>query len=568
MKNIIILLLWFLFSQPNHAHNTAPLNDSRIDDPIELSKKIINEGTDSWNEQAKKRILETYGSAELGNTTDKNYLLLESPSLVFDYYQGGFANTQELLNKDLFLKILNQAVNSPAVVSAEVAKASQEQSLKEYLLAYEIAKKFKETNSLSNEEAIKFLENRFGYSKLNYAKNLTEANSENYNQSANKKNAKKVISKINFIKKTYPSKIPLINVLAELEEFYQLLQEANIGLTAYVPYNNFKNSVHQLNKQRINERIQWRSSIEITYPTSGTVWIAPGPVDIKWTTSNLDENKNIKFFLTRDDVVVQVLGVFENNHFAKDVKLRKGLPPGNKYKIMGIELFPLNKYHIAKYATPYFTIKKEEKIPEEAIVEVPTEVQETPNVVLETPAEVEDTPNVVLEAPLEVAEVFVEPVPEPAKVVEKPVAEEQKPIETTTVVEEETKEVVVPKIVKAPSRTVFEGRKISYQKELLVDNELITISLYDHGRADGDIVSIYLNGEQIVAKHVLTYKKKSFDVKLNLNKSNDLFLYAHNLGKFPPNTVSIVIKDGSNSENIILNSDLSSCEAVLINVKQ
>jgi len=554
MKNIIILFLWFLFSQPTQAHNQTPLNDSRIDDPIELSKKIINEGADSWNEKAKQRILEMYGTGELTNTTDKNYLLLESPSLVFDYYQGGFANSQELLNKDLFLKILNQAVNSPEIVSAEVAKASQEQSLKEYLLAYEIAKKFKETNSLSNEEAIKFLENRFGYSKLSFAKNLTEASSENYNQSSDKKNARKVMSKINFIEKTYPSKIPLINVLAELEEFYELLQEANIGLTAYMPYNNFKNSVYKLNKQRINERIQWRSSIEITYPTSGTVWIAPGPVEIKWTTSNLDESKNIKFFLTRDDVVVQVLGVFENIHFAKDVKLRKGLPPGNKYKIMGIELFPLNKYHIAKYATPYFTIEKEERIPEDVIAEAPVETEETPNV--------------VLEAPIEVKEALVEPVPESAEVVEKPVMKEQMPVETTTAVEEEPKEMVVPEKVKTPNRTVFEGRKISYQKELLVDNEIITISLYDHGREDGDIVSIYLNGEQIVAKHVLTYKKKSFDVKLNINKSNDLFLYAHNLGNFPPNTVSIEIKDGSNSENIILNSDLSSCEAVLINVKQ
>ena len=195
MKNIIILFLWFLFSQPTQAHKQTPLNDSRIDDPIELSKKIINEGADSWNEKARQRILETYGTGELTNTTDKNYLLLESPSLVFDYYQGGFANSQELLNKDLFLKILNQAVNSPDMVSAEVAKASQEQSLKEYLLAYEIAKKFKETNSLSNEEAIKFLENRFGYSKLSFAKNLTEASSENYNQSSDKKNAKKLFPK-------------------------------------------------------------------------------------------------------------------------------------------------------------------------------------------------------------------------------------------------------------------------------------------------------------------------------------------------------------------------------------
>uniref|UniRef100_UPI0026228CB1 hypothetical protein n=1 Tax=uncultured Eudoraea sp. TaxID=1035614 RepID=UPI0026228CB1 len=102
----------------------------------------------------------------------------------------------------------------------------------------------------------------------------------------------------------------------------------------------------------------------------------------------------------------------------------------------------------------------------------------------------------------------------------------------------------------------------------MVENENIIINLYDHGRQDGDIVSIYLNGEEVVGKHVLTYKKKSFEVKLNPTATNDLFLYAHNLGNFPPNTVSIEIKDGSNSENIVLNSDLSSCEAVLINVKR
>ena len=133
MKNILILFLWFLISVPNHAHNRSPLYGLRIDDPVELSKKIINEGADSWSEKAKNHILETYGNGNLTNTANENYLLLESPSLVFDYYQGGFANSQELLDKDIFVKILNQAMNSPDLVSAEVAKASLQQSLKEYL---------------------------------------------------------------------------------------------------------------------------------------------------------------------------------------------------------------------------------------------------------------------------------------------------------------------------------------------------------------------------------------------------------------------------------------------------
>lgn len=557
MKNIFILLFWCILGQQTYSHNRPLFINSRVDDPVELSKKIINEVSNPWSDNAKQSILEKYGNGNFSNTADNSYILLESPSLVFDYFQAGFGNSQGLLSKDLFIEILNQAVNSPATASKELAKASLEQGLKEYLLAYEIAMKFKETNSLSNEDAIKFLDNRFGYSKLNFAKNLINASKEKNGQVLNKKDSKKIISKINNIKKSYPSQIPLINVLTELEEFYQLLKEANIGLMAYVPYNNFKNSVYQLNKQRISERIQYRSSIEITYPTNGTVWIAPGPVEIKWTTSNMDTNKNIKFFLTRDDVVVQELGVFENNHVVTNVKLRKGLPPGNKYKIMGIELFPVNRYHIAKYATPYFTIVKEEERTEEIIIETPAEIPESPIVSKDPPLEGAELPHIAVET--------VQQAPEINK--ETMVAVE-KPLENIAKEEKDTKEVDVIEEVMIPKRTVFEGRKISYQKELVVENEIITISLYDHGRQDGDIVSIYLNGEQIVAKHILTYKKKSFEVKLNLNNSNDLFLYAHNLGNYPPNTVSIEIKDGSNAENIILNSDLSSCEAILINVKQ
>ena len=71
----------------------------------------------------------------------------------------------------------------------------------------------------------------------------------------------------------------------------------------------------------------------------------------------------------------------------------------------------------------------------------------------------------------------------------------------------------------------------------------------------------------MVKKYYLTYWKKEFKIKLDPNKSNDLFLYAHNLGDSPPNTVAVEITDGKKSENIVLNSDLQSCEAVLISVK-
>jgi len=236
-----------------------------------------------------------------------------------------------------------------------------------------------------------------------------------------------------------------------------------------------------------------RTTITITYPDSRTVWTTADTVSLKWNTKNIGENKTIKFYLSKDDMVVQELGIFKNSDYAHGILLHRGLPAGDNYRVIGIELYPDDKFSIAKYATPFFTITK---------------------------------------APRPIKQ----PVPpQPAK---KPVV-----------------------------RNTFDGRALIYVKELTVKGEKLQINLWDHGRKDGDIVSIYLNGEAVVSKHYLEYRKKSFEVQLDASKPNDLFLYAHNLGKFPPNTVSIELNDGEEAENIVLNSDLKSCEAILINVE-
>ncbi len=241
--------------------------------------------------------------------------------------------------------------------------------------------------------------------------------------------------------------------------------------------------------------INIRSSITITAPNNSTVWTIPSTVEIKWKTQNIPASRSIKFYLIKDDVVEQELGVFPNGGQASGVKLNRGLQAGSNYRVMAIELFPDDKTSIAKFATPFFTMVKERPKGEQV-----------------------------------------------------------------------TAASVIP-AVETPRQT-FDGRNINYVSELTVDNEHIRINLWDHGRKDGDIVSIYLNGEAIVSRHSLTYNKEPFELLLDSGKANDLFLYAHNLGEFPPNTVSIEIKDDSSSENIILNSDLKSCEAVLITVKE
>ncbi|MEP3373018.1 MAG: hypothetical protein ABJL43_18820 [Maribacter dokdonensis] len=267
------------------------------------------------------------------------------------------------------------------------------------------------------------------------------------------------------------------------------------------------------------------STINITSPNENTIWNIPEKTTLEWNTVKIDTSKSIRFFLVRNEMVVQELGSFKNDGFESGIELAKNIGSGNRYQVVAIELFPDDKYNIAKRVTPFFTItnaasderKKKQQLANTNTV-APKKKRKKSKV---------KTKEQIIPAQTEVAQAQKKP------------------------------EV----------RESFDGRKISYTKEFEFDSEHIIVKIWDHGRQDGDIVSIYLNGVQVVKKYYLTYWKKEFKIKLDPNKSNDLFLYAHNLGDSPPNTVAVEITDGKKSENIVLNSDLQSCEAVLISVK-
>lgn len=268
------------------------------------------------------------------------------------------------------------------------------------------------------------------------------------------------------------------------------------------------------------------ATIEIISPNENTAWNIPDKITLQWNTIKIDTSKSIRFFLVRNEMVVQELGSFKNDGFEDGIELAKNIGSGNRYQVVAIELFPDDKFNIAKKVTPFFSITN-------AASDERKKKQQLANANVVTPKKKSKNKPKKQKAPVKTA-----------------VAQSKNKTENNTEI-----------------RDSFDGRKISYTKEFEFDSENIIIKIWDHGRQDGDIVSIYLNGVQVIKKYYLTYWKKEFKIKLDPTKSNDLFLYAHNLGDSPPNTVSVEISDGKKSENIVLNSDLQSCEAVLISVK-
>ncbi len=323
----------------------------------------------------------------------------------------------------------------------------------------------------------------------------------------------------------------------------QLTQSHSYGFDFAPTNNEFVNSFNSaINSSRLNayegteEFSILKSSIGITSPTSNTIWTIPEPAELEWNTMNIGDSKSIRFFLAKDDMVVQELGTFKNTGKASGIILAKNISSGDNYQVVGIELFPDDKFQIAKFATPYFSIRNKISDARKEKSRLLNAAKNNSETKVETPKQVK--------APKRVKE------PKKIETTPKKIEEAPKKVET------------------GPKRMEFDGRNITYVKELAFKNEKIKISIWDHGRQDGDIISVYLNGFTVISKHLLTYSKKPIEITLDPNKQNDLFLYAHNLGEYAPNTVSVEISDGHTSENLILNSDLKSCEAVMISVKK
>ena len=437
MKYLFLLYCFCLLGTYSQGQNMDQEWTRSINDPIQLMEQFIEKKSKQWKDETMNSIFTSYGEEGLN---DAEYIFLQSPGLGTDFFQIGTADVGNFISKDRYLAVLRDALSSEEKASVKLARATISEGLKEYERAFELAQKIIKKDSISYQDAIEFLDNRFGYAKLEHAKTIMDKSTASTKSVGNSGDMKKAQAKIEELDRTYFDKIPLVTALIQLDEFYDILRE------------------------------------------TGTVQI---PIDITWETANIDGSKSIRFFLVKDDMMVQELGIFKNNGSVSGIQLEKNIEPGENFKIMAIELFPSDKFKIAKFVTPSFSIKNETK----------------------------------------------------------------------------------NKVVETAKRTDFDGRKITYVQELIVKSKNITIELWDNKEQDGDIVSVYLNGESIIAKYSLTKDKKQFQVVLNVSKSNDLFLYAHNLGTIPPNTVSIEISDGTSAEKIILNSDLSSSEAVLIKVK-
>ena len=96
-----------------------------------------------------------------------------------------------------------------------------------------------------------------------------------------------------------------------------------------------------------------------------------------------------------------------------------------------------------------------------------------------------------------------------------------------------------------------EVKSFKQQESFVVKKSLITVKYWDNHTPDGDIISLYLNGEMVVKKQKVESKYK--ELKLNLQPGeNFLIMRAVNEGRIPPNTAAISVDDGTQTQIAIL----------------
>lgn len=103
----------------------------------------------------------------------------------------------------------------------------------------------------------------------------------------------------------------------------------------------------------------------------------------------------------------------------------------------------------------------------------------------------------------------------------------------------------------------FSKRSNVYEKDIVVHDDSLLVSLYDNGDIDHDTISVFLNKKPVLLHRGLSSRALNLYIGLDPKIAvNELTLFADNLGTIPPNTALMVISDGSQRHEVYLSASL------------
>ncbi len=167
---------------------------------------------------------------------------------------------------------------------------------------------------------------------------------------------------------------------------------------------------------------------------------------------------------------------------------------------------------------------------------------------------------------------------------------ELKIIESPVYAQEEVKEAKETRVkvkkeaakVETIPETVEELKPVSTQPVLLayhqrankllqtveVQSDSLVLAFYDNGVVDGDSVSVYLNGQNIISAIRLKTVATKKTIQLTTPGDIEILLVAENLGTIPPNTGLMTITDGDKIYQVNFSADMKTNASIILRRKK
>ncbi len=147
-----------------------------------------------------------------------------------------------------------------------------------------------------------------------------------------------------------------------------------------------------------------------------------------------------------------------------------------------------------------------------------------------------------------------------------PIAEAEKNKEEKIIAVDEPKKI---KESFAPPKEKISNRIYQVLKTIDIEDDKVTIDIYDNGQIDGDTISIFLNDKLVVSKRMLTAKPINIQLKLEEDADMyDVIMYAENLGTIPPNTALMIVQTKNKRYEINITSTEQTSGAVRFRYKK
>ncbi|MBS1920548.1 MAG: hypothetical protein JST17_09870 [Bacteroidetes bacterium] len=118
----------------------------------------------------------------------------------------------------------------------------------------------------------------------------------------------------------------------------------------------------------------------------------------------------------------------------------------------------------------------------------------------------------------------------------------------------ETKEIIQKTLSTIPD--VLKNRENALVKTLVVNNQNVTIKLYDNGVVDGDTISVYVDKKLVLSRKGLSEKPITLNLKMGQdNDEHEVTMVAENLGSIPPNTSLMIVEAGDQRFDVFISSN-------------